>query len=161
MLSLVFYPWALLAYGRFKAFWQADATAAAAPERTSRWGHYTIALFLFLGALLAKTTAFSLPAVVLLIGWWKGGRLRWRAEILPSVPFFVLSFSLCLVTAWLEKNHVGAQGPDFALTFPERCLIACRAPWFMPANCFGRRIFVLFIRSGCSTPVRGSNGYIR
>jgi len=131
VLSLVFYLGALLAYGRFNAFWQADA-AAAAPKSTSRrrWGHYTIALFLFLGALLAKTTAFSLPAVVLLIGWWKGGRLRWRAEVLPAIPFFVLSFGMCLATAWLEKNHVMAQGPDFALTFPERCLIAGRAPWF-------------------------------
>jgi Flp pilus assembly protein TadD len=124
VLSLVFYLGALLAYGRYNGFWQA--------ERTSRWrwGHYTIALFLFLGALLAKTTAFSLPAVVLLIGWWKGGRWRWRAEVLPTVPFFVLSFGMCLATAWLEKNHVMAQGPDFALTFPERCLIAGRAPWF-------------------------------
>ena len=47
------------------------------------------------------------------------------------------------MTAWLEKTHVGAQGPDFALTFPERCLIAGRVPWFYigkllwPANlCF-------------------------
>ncbi len=131
VLSLVFYLGALLAYGRFNAFWQADADATV-PERTSRWrwGHYTTALFLFLGALLAKTTAFSLPAVVLLIGWWKGGRLRWRAEVLPAIPFFVLSFGMCLATAWLEKNHVMAQGPGFALTFPERCLIAGRAPWF-------------------------------
>ena len=131
VLSLVLYIGALLAYGRFNGFWQADA-AAAVPKSAarSRRGHYTVALFLFLGALLAKTTAFSLPAVVLLIGWWKGGRLRWRAEVLPTVPFFVLSFGMCLATAWLEKNHVMAQGPDFALTFPERCLIAGRAPWF-------------------------------
>ena len=130
VLSLVFYLGALLAYGRFNGFW--TTAAAADPEGTlrRRWDHYTMALLLFLGALLAKTTAFSLPAVVLLIGWWKGRRLRWRTEVLPTVPFFVLSFGMCLVTAWLEKTHVGAQGPDFALTVPERCLIAGRVPWF-------------------------------
>jgi tetratricopeptide (TPR) repeat protein len=128
VLSLVCYLGSLLAYGRFNAFWQGDA----APERKAPgcWGYYTMAWFLFLGALLAKTTAFSLPAVVLLIAWWKGGRLRWRTEVLPAIPFFVLSFSLCLVTAWLEKNHVMAQGPDFSQTLPERCLIAGRVPWF-------------------------------
>ena len=129
VLSLVFYLGALLAYGRFNAFWRAD-TAAPGKSPPGRWGHYTMAWFLFLGALLSKTTAFSLPAVVLLIGWWKGGRLRWREDVLPTVPFFALSFGMCLVTAWLEKYHVMAQGPDFALTLPERCLIAGRVPWF-------------------------------
>jgi Flp pilus assembly protein TadD len=89
-----------------------------------------LALVLFLGALLAKTTAFSLPAVILLLAWWQRGGLRWRADVLPTLPFFALSISLCLVTAWLEKHHVGAQGSDFALTFPQRCLIAGRVPWF-------------------------------
>jgi hypothetical protein len=37
---------------------------------------------------------------------------------------------MCLVTAWLEKNHVGAQGTDFAMSFPERCLIAGHVFWF-------------------------------
>jgi protein O-mannosyl-transferase len=144
VLSLVFYLGALLAYDRFNAFGPADAGTAAAPERKTpwHWGHYTIAWLLFLSALLAKTTAFSLPAVVLLIGWWRSGRLRWRAEVLPTIPFFILAFGMCLVTAWLEKNHVMAQGPDFAQTFSERCLIAGRATWFYtghllwPANLY-------------------------
>jgi tetratricopeptide (TPR) repeat protein len=63
--------------------------------------------------------------------------------VLPTLPFFALALGLCAVTAWLEKNHVGAQGPDFALTFPQRCLVAGHAFWFYlgklfwPANlCF-------------------------
>ena len=66
---------------------------------------YVLAFVLFLAALLAKATAFSLPAVILLICWWKRGRIRWRADILPSLPFFGVAVGLCLVTAWLEKNH--------------------------------------------------------
>ena len=125
VLSLVFYLGALLAYGRFNSFWKEDN----APRAQHR-GAYGLALLLCLCALLAKTTAFSLPAVIVLIGWWKRGRVRWREDVLPTLPMFVLAIGFCLVTAWLEKTHVHAQGPDFALTFPQRCLIAGRVPWF-------------------------------
>jgi tetratricopeptide (TPR) repeat protein len=141
VLSLVFYLGALLAYGQYAQWMTSDqrqgtgsdeAVPVADLSRFPRYPSffYGLAFVLFLGALLAKTTAFSLPAVVLLICWWKHGRIRWRADVLPTLPFFVLAIGLCLVTAWLEKNRVGAQGPDFAMTFPERCLIAGRAPWF-------------------------------
>ena len=125
VLSLVFYLGALLAYGRFHSFWKEDN---GAPAR--RWGAYGLAVLLCLGALLAKTTAFSLPAVIVLIGWWKRGRVRWREDVVPTLPMFAMAIGLCLLTGWLEKTHVGAQGADFALTFPQRCLIAGRAPWF-------------------------------
>jgi tetratricopeptide (TPR) repeat protein len=46
------------------------------------------------------------------------------------LPFFGLSIGLGLVIYWLERNHVGARGPDWALSFPERVLIAGRALWF-------------------------------
>jgi len=55
---------------------------------------YGLAFVLFLGALLAKTTTFSLPAVMLLIGWWRCGQIRWRADVLPTLPFFVLALGL-------------------------------------------------------------------
>ncbi|MGH7967867.1 MAG: tetratricopeptide repeat protein, partial [Limisphaerales bacterium] len=71
------------------------------------------------------------------------GCLRWRRDVLPTLPFWVSSVGLGLVTSWLERTHVGARGPDWALSFTERCLIAGRALWFYagkilwPANfCF-------------------------
>ena len=110
------------------------------PATSAKAGHpslfYGLAFILFLGALLAKTTAFSLPAAILLIGWWQRGQIRWRADVLPTLPFFALALGLCALTAWLEKYHVGAQGSDFDLTFPQRCLIAGRAFWFYPGKLF-------------------------
>ncbi len=111
-----------------------------APD-ASRFTHhasrfYCLALVLFLGALLAKTTAFSLPAVILLLAWWRQGRLRWRTDVLPTLPFFALSVSMCALTAWLERNHVGAQGPDFALTSAQRCFVAGHAFWFYLGKLF-------------------------
>ena len=144
VLSLCLYLGALLTYGRFTSFWhEQDQTAAANNPAPRRWLAYGCAFLLFLAAFLAKATAFSLPAVILLICWWKRGRIRWQADVLPSLPFFAAAIGLGLVTASIEKNLVGASGSGWAFSFPERCLIAGRAFWFYigklvwPANlCF-------------------------
>ncbi len=172
VLSLVLYLAGLLCYAAFQRFWQPTKPGSAAPadspeplpaERldpglarcaeegspgeaarfAGRWQNYGFAWLLFLAAYLAKATAFSFPAVVLLIGWWKRGRLRWREDVLPSLPFWLVSVGLGLLTSWLERTHVGARGPDWDLSFSQRCLIAGHALWFYagkllwPANlCF-------------------------
>jgi protein O-mannosyl-transferase len=130
VLSMVFFLGALLAYGRFNSFWKNEN------DSPKKWGAYALAFVLLLAALLAKTTTFSFPAVILLIGWWKNGRIQWRRDVLPSLPFFAIAIGLSATTAWLEKNHVGATGADFAMTFPERCLVAGRAPWFYLGKLF-------------------------
>ena len=86
VLSLVLYLGALLAYGRFNSFWKEDNGS-----RAQHRGAYALTLLLCLGALLAKTTAFSLPAAIVLIGWWKRGRIRWRDDVLPTLPMFALA----------------------------------------------------------------------
>ena len=138
VLSLVFFLGALLAYGRFARWAERLDENAPAPDALPGRGrpafYYGLAFILFLGALLAKTTTFSLPAVILLIGWWRRGQIRWRTDVLPTLPFFALSMVFCAVTGWLEKNHVGAAGADFALTFPQRCLVAGHAFWFYLGN---------------------------
>ena len=137
VLSLVLFLGALLAYERY-APWTVETDAMAGPPR-DKWPRslfYGLAFVLFLGALLAKTATFSLPAVILLIGWWKRGRIRWREDVVPTLPFFALALGLCAVTSWLEKNSVGAEGSDFALTFPQRCLVAGRAFWFYLGSLF-------------------------
>ncbi len=132
VLSLALYLGALLAYLRSK-----PGMPSVSPPSDSRaipGSHpsffYALAFILFVGALLAKATAFSLPAVILVIGWWQRGRLQWRRDILPTLPFFAVAIGFCLGTAWLEKNHVGAKGSEWMLSFPERCLIAGRVFWF-------------------------------
>ncbi len=149
VLSLVFYLGAFLAYLRYaqgmtdngcqvtgdkRQVTRKDSLLSRVTRHPSLF--YGLAFVLFLCALLAKTTTFSLPAAILLIGWWQRGQVRWRADVLPSLPFFALAFGLCAVTAWLEKHHVGAQGPEFDLTFPQRCLVAGHAFWFYLGKLF-------------------------
>jgi protein O-mannosyl-transferase len=94
-----------------------------------RWGFYAAALLLFWGALLSKTVTCSLPAAILLILWWKRGRLL-RRDLLPLIPMFAIGLGMGLLTAWVERSHVGAMGPDWALSPVQRVLIAGRALWF-------------------------------
>jgi len=97
-------------------------------EKSGRWW-YVAGLLLFVCALFSKTVTCSLPAAMLLVLWWKRGRLRGR-EVAALVPFFALGLAMGLTTAWLEKYHVGAVGSEWDLSFVERFLLAGRILWF-------------------------------
>jgi Flp pilus assembly protein TadD len=123
VLSAVFYFTAALAYLRFAA-WEEPG----GPNRL-RWRWYRVALVLFLAALFSKTVTCSLPAALLLVCWWKQGHVP-RRDVWPLLPFFALGMGLGLMTAWMEKFNVGAQGAEWSLSLADRCLIAGRALWF-------------------------------
>jgi protein O-mannosyl-transferase len=130
VLSLALALASLLAYFRFSP---ADEAEVAAAPRARPWAWYILALALFALALLSKTVVATLPAVILVIYWWKRGRIRMR-DIVPLIPFFVISLALASVTAWMEKHHVGAAGAEWDFTLLDRALIAGRAAWFYAAK---------------------------
>jgi tetratricopeptide (TPR) repeat protein len=117
-LSAVFCLAAALAYLRF--------------DRTRRKSPYFVALGLFVLALMSKTVTATLPAALLVIFWWQRGRIAWKRDALPLVPWFAVGIPAGLFTAWVERTPrlIGAQGADYALTLPQRLLLAGRAPWF-------------------------------
>ncbi len=119
VLSLALFLGALASYARFAGDWRADA------EPGPR-GSYFAALGLFLGALLAKVTAYVFPPTILIICWWKRGRIS-RRDIIPLLPFFALSFVVGTIVTWVEIVHVGAEGEDWQATFGQRLLLAGRA----------------------------------
>ncbi|NBX30606.1 metallophosphoesterase, partial [bacterium] len=98
------------------------------PPRFS-WGRYAAALALFALALLAKSVVCSLPAVLLLVAWWKRGRIESR-DLLVLGPLFAIGLAAGLHTAHLERGHVGASGDGFAFSWADRVLIAGRAVVF-------------------------------
>jgi tetratricopeptide (TPR) repeat protein len=119
-LSGVFYLGAALIYLRF--------------DESRRVSRYCAASALFVLALLTKTVTATLPAALLITLWWRRGRLEWKNDVQPLIPWFVLGASAGLFTAWIEKTMVGASGADFALTPLERVLVAGRVPWFYAAK---------------------------
>ena len=115
-LSLVFYLAAALAWLRF--------------ETDRRPRRYAVATLWFVAALLTKSVTATLPAALLVIAWWRRGRLSWRADVRPLLPWFVLGVAAGLFTAWFERVGIGAQGADFGLDAVERVLLAGRVVWF-------------------------------
>ena len=73
-LSAVFYLSAAFVYLRF--------------DRSRKPPLYLLALGLFALGLLSKTVTATLPAALLVVFWWQRGRLSWRYDILPLLPFF-------------------------------------------------------------------------
>ncbi len=90
---------------------------------------YFLSLALFACALLSKSVTSSLPAVVLLVIYWKRGRITVR-DVVPLLPFFALGVGMGMLTSWMERNVVGAQGPEWDFSVADRLLIAGRAVWF-------------------------------
>ena len=131
VLSAVFYMASALAWLRLQPFANRDAAAPGTPTWRSGW--YWLSLFWFVCAMLSKTVAASLPAAMLLVVWWKTGRIQWR-DVQPLLPFFVLGAGLAANTAFMEQTRVGATGPEWEFTPAERVLIAGRAVWFYAAR---------------------------
>ncbi len=127
VLSGTGYLGSLLAYLRFLS---CRPGREAARRRRVLYG---LSLALFIAALLSKTVTSTLPAAVLLILWWKRGRVGWR-DVFPLVPMFAAGAILGMHTAYLERTHVGAMGPEWDFSLPERVLIAFRALWFYAAK---------------------------
>src|ERR1700677_5184862 len=101
-LSAVFYLASALVYLRF--------------DQTRRRSSYFWALGLFVLAFLSKTVTATLPLALLVIFWWQRGRLGWRRDIRPLLPWIVLGAAAGILTAWVERTFIGAQGPAYALS---------------------------------------------
>ncbi|MDO8539039.1 MAG: tetratricopeptide repeat protein [Opitutaceae bacterium] len=115
-LSTVLYLGSALVYLRFDA--------------TRRLTVYFLALGLFILALLTKTVTATLPAALLVVFWWRRGRLNWRADVWPLLPWFVVGAAAGLFTAWVERAIIGAEGAEYAFRFTERLVLAGRVVWF-------------------------------
>jgi tetratricopeptide (TPR) repeat protein len=115
-LSAVFYLSAMLVYLKFDE----------SRDRT----HYLIALSLFVLGLLTKTVTATLPAALLVIFWWQRGALSWRRDVRPLLLFFVLGAIAGVLTAWIERKLIGAEGADYEMSLIERSLLAGRVVWF-------------------------------
>ncbi|HZU25868.1 MAG TPA: tetratricopeptide repeat protein [Bryobacteraceae bacterium] len=99
-------------------------------DQTRRRRTYLLALGLFVLALLSKTVTATLPAALLVVLWWKCGRLEWKRDLRPLAGWIVIGATAGLFTAWVERTYVGAHGADYVMTTGQRLLLAPRAICF-------------------------------
>jgi tetratricopeptide (TPR) repeat protein len=99
-------------------------------DQTRNGKFYLVALGLFLLGLMAKTVIATLPAALLVVFWWQRGKLSWKQDVLPLLPFFVVGMGAGLFTAWVEWKYVGAGHVRYDFSIIGRLLIAGRVIWF-------------------------------
>ncbi len=136
VLSGLFYLGSAFAYLRFARLFQSEASPidASEAERPTAWW-YVLSLGLFIAALLSKTVTSTLPAALLVVIWWKIGTIT-RRRLIELFPMFAVGIGFGLLTVWLEKYQVGAEGIDWQLTWMERILIAGRVICFYAGKLF-------------------------
>ena len=79
VLSALFYLGAVLAWLRF--------------VEVERAGHYLLAALLFVAGLLSKSVVVTLPLALLLVQWWRGGRVT-RLDLLRVAPLMVIGAAI-------------------------------------------------------------------
>ena len=115
-MSGVFFLGTILAYLRFDE--------ARTPSS------YAMAMGLFLGALLSKTTTVVWPIAMIAIMWWKRGALSWKRDVLPLIPFAGLTLFDGWVALGIERDAVGNAMRELQFSLAQRLVIAGHACWF-------------------------------
>ena len=122
VLSSLFYLACVSTWLRFQA---ASETPTARSDRR-RWRRYGLALTLLAAGMLAKNMVVTLPVALLILQWWRSGRVA-LVDVALVLPFFLVAAAF----AALDLQLVGAKTPaSFDFSFVERLLIAARAIWF-------------------------------
>jgi protein O-mannosyl-transferase len=121
-LSGVFGAAALLAYLRY--------------DQDRHLGPYFAAFAFFVAGLLTKTAIVVLPAVLLILLWWKRGSLKMSRDLLPLAPFFGLALAGGVLTVWVEQKFCADIGETFDFSWLDRGLAAGRLFWFYLGKIF-------------------------
>ncbi len=116
-LSAVFFFGCILAYLNFD-------------QNQNRTRSYVVVLALFLLGMMAKPILATLPAVILIVLWWKRGKLEWKRDVQFLVPFIVLGIVAGFFSLWMEREFSGAEREITELSIMQRMLVAGRAFWF-------------------------------
>jgi len=93
-------------------------------------GPYALATFLFGCAVLSKSLTATIAPALMVIAWWRRGRLEWRRDIAPLIPWCAAGAAIGLFTAWDERHFGGAEGVHFDLAGAGRWIVAGRVVWF-------------------------------
>lgn len=129
VLSMCLFLLSILCYLHFDARAPNDQrkTQSQQPTSTRRATYYTLSFAAFVLAMLSKGSVAVLPVLLLLIVWWRYGRLC-KHDVIRTAPFFVMAIGLTLVNIWFQShgNVESIRGAGFI----ERLLGAGAVIWF-------------------------------
>ncbi len=85
-----------------------------------RWSHLRA---------LREDDGCVVPAVLVVLAWWRQGRVAPR-DVRPLLPLFAIGAFLALQTAWLERTMVQASGREWEIGLAGRALLAGQTTLF-------------------------------
>jgi tetratricopeptide (TPR) repeat protein len=88
---------------------------------------YLPSLAAFVLAMLSKGSVAVLPAMLLVIEWWRHGRITGR-DILRLMPFAAISIGLTVLNVLMQTHRTASAIRDASLL--DRVLGACAVVWF-------------------------------
>ena len=115
------------------ALWlQGRSSADSVANPLGSWKYYGITFVLYLLALLSKTATLPLPAVILLLVWWR--RRPALRDVALLVPLVLAGVAMGLVTMHLESHLLDNaqvwQSYGLDMSWLQRSLLAARDIWF-------------------------------
>lgn len=140
-------------------FYLASAFVYLEFDRTRARRSYWIAFALFLAALLSKSVTATLPAALLVVLWWKRGKLDWKTDAVQLLPWLAAGALGGLFTAHFEQSVIGAQGQMYALTLAQKTLLAGRILCFYAGKLFWPADLT-FIYPHWSIDTHAASGYL-
>ena len=116
LLAMLFYLLAFACWLRFRR--QADGKS------------YLALLGFYILALLSKTIAVTLPAILLVWAWWRHGAITKR-DVWHTTPLFLIAFALGYygLRFFTERTLI-----EFEYSLVERVVIAAQSLWFYAAK---------------------------
>jgi tetratricopeptide (TPR) repeat protein len=67
---------------------------------------YFLSLLVFVAAMLSKGSVAIVPLGMLLIVWWRHGRITWH-DLIHCAPFFIVAGALTAVDLWFQTHGTG------------------------------------------------------
>lgn len=87
----------------FTSFYLASAIVYLLYNETASKKKYVISIILFLFALLSKSAAVTLPLLLLLFDYYRGGTIR-KKDLITKIPFFILSIVFGIITIYARQK---------------------------------------------------------
>ncbi len=115
VLALFFY---LVALGQFLDF-----------EQTHHPRRYLASVLAFLLAMLSKGAVVAMPLVLLLLAWWRRGRIT-RTDLIRSVPFLVVAVVMSTVEIWFQQVRAIGDETIRDASLAERIMATGPIAWF-------------------------------
>lgn len=98
-------------------------------EQSNKPGDYILALVLYLIGMLSKASGAPLPVVLLVIAWFRRGRIESR-DVKRIAPFFVMAVVLAAVAIHFQHSHAITGEVTRPEGLASRIAAAGMAAWF-------------------------------